>query len=204
MLLFEMTENGELHGAFRRQAADAIRRQHYLRSVPSGKSYFVSYDSAIVVWSIPANNNVSTFLIGKPNVVWELSRLWAPDGHRGNLLTEAIAFAVRFLKRAEPQCGAVVSYADPNVGHHGGVYRAASWMRCGQCEESRYYVRPDGTTTSRRSFHSGDTGSTKAEVYARGVRELRKPGKLRFAHPLQRWARRELEKRFSASVDCPG
>lgn len=198
-MLFELEENGQLHGAFRRNAAETIRHYHYLKSVPSGKSYFVRYEVAVIVWSIPANNNVSNFLIGKPNAVWELSRMWAPDGHRANLLTEAIAFAVRFLKRAEPTCAAVVSYADPNVGHHGGVYLAASWMRCGQCEESRYYVRPDGTTTSRRSFHSGDRRLTTEEVKARGVSELRKPGKLRFAHPLKRWARRELEKRFPCS-----
>jgi hypothetical protein len=196
-LLFESTENGTLHGVWRRKAIATIHANHYLHSVPSGKSHYIGFDGAYVVWSIPPNCNISTFLVGKPNVVWELSRMWAPDGHRKNLLTQAIAFSVKQLRIAEPQCAAVVSYADPNVGHHGGIYLAASWIQCGTCEETRYYVTATGQTVSRRSFHSGDKRLTTAEVLSRGVQELHRPGKLRFAFPLRPWARKELLRRFS-------
>lgn len=196
MLLFESIENGVLQGVWRKTAVDVIRANHYLHSVPSGKSHYIGFDGAYVVWSIPPNCNISTFLIGKPNVVWELSRLWAPDGHRKNLLTQAIAFGVKQLRAAEPQCAAVVSYADPNVGHHGGIYLAASWIQCGTSEESRYYVTATGQAVARRSFHSGSTVKTREQVELSGVQELRRQGKLRFAFPLRPWARKELLRRF--------
>ena len=119
--------------------------------------------------------------------VFELSRLWAPDGHAPNLLTQAISAAVDMIRRIENP-DALVSYADPNVGHHGGVYRAASWIYHGKSEEVRTYIGVDGNTVSRRAFHSGKVGMRKAEIEALGYTELKLPGKERFVRPLSREA----------------
>jgi hypothetical protein len=191
-----LTIDGIAVGQTRRDCETLIRERHYLRSIPSGKSHYVRFEDAVIVWSIPANMNIGRFLLGKPSVVWELSRMWAPDGHRPNLLTQAIAFALAVLKEHQPECVAVVSYADPNVGHTGGVYKAASWHPCGQCEESRYYVSPAGLAVARRAFHSGRRIFTKAEIEAMGYRQQNRPGKLRFAHGLKKWSRREIVSRF--------
>lgn len=196
MMLFDLKENGLLHGTFREDAAETLRKHHYLKCIPSGKSYYVRYEDALIVWSIPPNCNISTFLVGKPNVVWEMSRLWAPDGHRKNLLTQAISFGIRQLRAVEPTCAAVVSYADPNSGHHGGVYLAASWIPCGQSEETRYYLDSKGQRVARRTYVRGKQRDTTELVAQLGIHSVKRPGKLRFAHPLKRWARRELEKRF--------
>jgi hypothetical protein len=133
-----------------------VRTSHYTHSVPSGKSHYFKIEDAIVVYSIPANQHVGRFLLGRDCVVWELARLWAPDGHERNLLTRAVAASVPALKCAEPGVELLVSYADPNVGHHGGVYRAASWLYTGQAEDGRYYTDAKGQVVSRRKFHSGD------------------------------------------------
>jgi hypothetical protein len=124
-------------------------------------------------------------------VVWELSRLWAPDGHRDNLLTQAISEAVKKLRSLEP-VDALVSYADPNVGHTGGVYRAASWIPHGQSEENRVYVSPAGDLVARRAFHSGKTHLRKSEIEALGYKEKKLPGKIRFVKPLTKLAKRQL------------
>ena len=79
----------------------------------------------------PANKNIANFLLGWPGNVWELARLWAPDGHAKNLLTQAISAAVALICKLESP-DALVSYADPNAGHKGGVYRAASWLYSGR------------------------------------------------------------------------
>ena len=65
-----------LTGADRERAADLIRRHHYTHSVPSGKSYYVGFGDAIVVWAIPANPYIGKSLLGRTGRVWELSRLW--------------------------------------------------------------------------------------------------------------------------------
>jgi hypothetical protein len=145
--------------------------------VPSGKSYYFAFRTCIVVFSIPANKNLAHFILGNEGVVWELTRLWAPNRHEKNLLTQAISHAVQSLKQLEqPDC--LVSYADPNVGHKGGVYRAASWIYHGQSEESRMYRRSkDGRILPRRVFHSGNRSLTKREIEALGYTELRRKGK---------------------------
>jgi hypothetical protein len=71
---------------------------HYTHSIPSGKSWYFSYETAIVCFALPPNPYISRFLLGEPNKVIELSRLWAPDGHEPNLLTRAIAYAVGCLR----------------------------------------------------------------------------------------------------------
>jgi len=83
-------------GDDRQLAIDRIVEHHYTHSVPSGKSHYIRFGYiCYVVWSIPANKNIAKFILGWPGNVWELSRLWAPDGHEKNLLTMAISAAVR-------------------------------------------------------------------------------------------------------------
>jgi hypothetical protein len=165
----------------------SIVRHHYTHSLPSGKSHYVRFGEAVVVWSIPANCNLAKFILGRAGNVWELSRLWAPDGHAPNLLTQAISAAVTVIRQLE-RPDALVSYADPNAGHQGGIYRAASWIYHGRSEESRVYRDATGNTVARRAFHSGSRGMTKAEIEAAGYEQLKLPGKERFVKPMNKRA----------------
>jgi hypothetical protein len=177
----------------RRKAEEIIRTHHYTRSIPSGKSYYAAYGEAFVVWSLPANCNASTHFL--PDIadarVFELTRLWAPDGHERNLLTAAIGEGVKVLRQAEPDVDLVMSYADPSAGHSGGVYRAASWIEVGRSEEVRAWRHKDGgPILPRRAFHSGSTHLNKPEVEALGYVQLKLPGKHRFVRPLSKRAKR--------------
>jgi hypothetical protein len=175
---------------------EIICERHYTKSFPSGKSFVFTYEDAIVVFSIPANYNVARWLGCGKNRVWELTRLWAPDGHRKNLLTQAISFAVGEFHRLG-LADALVSYADPNAGHKGGVYRAASWMYLGESEEVRAYRDKKGTIVSRRKFHSGKRHLKKAEILALGYLEHSLPGKSRFARGLTREGKRAVRSKAS-------
>lgn len=181
-----------LQGESRKKAEREVVEHHYTHSVPSGKSHYMRFGDALIVWSIPANKNISKFLLGEPCSVWELSRLWAPDGHAKNLLSQAIAAAVKMIEKLEHP-DVLVSYADPNAGHSGGVYRAASWVCHGKSEETRAYRGPAGEVVARRAFHSGNRSLRKSEIEAMGFSELRLPGKIRFVKPLSRRARRLLK-----------
>ncbi len=173
---------------------DILKRHHYTHSVPAGKSHYFNCAGTIVVFSIPANPYVGEWLLGYKAPVWELSRLWAPDGHEPNALTKAISLAVsQFMVFDNPE--AIISYADPNVGHHGGVYRAASWVYLGPVEEARYYRDADGQVVSRRAFHSGDKHLIKAEIEAMGYTEEKMPGRHRYARGLTSKSRSAILKR---------
>ena len=192
MSLFALTGTALLLiGPDRIWAEQTIQQNHYTHSVPSGKSHYVAFGDAIVVWSIPANKNIARFILGWPGNVWELSRLWAPDGHAKNLLTQAISAAVDVIRKLE-QPDALVSYADPNAGHKGGVYRAASWTYHGKSEEVRMYRDSLGRTFARRSFHSGKQGLTKVQIEAMGYTEVRLSSKERFIRLLSKRARRDV------------
>lgn len=171
-----------------------IIANHYTHSVPSGKSWYFEFETAIVCFAIPPNPFISKYLVGEPNKVLELSRLWAPDGHASDLLTRAISYAIGQLRNKARHIDALVSYADPNVGHQGGVYKAASWVPIGVSEESRYYVDAAGQVVARRKFHSGGTHLRKAEIEALGYIEKKMPGKVRFAKGLTKQARKRIEK----------
>lgn len=197
----EATGVSHLTGPARKAAADLIIRCHYTHSVPSGKSRYFLFDEAIIVFSLPANNNVSRFLLGAaghPGNTWELSRLWAPDGHEPNLLTRAISQSAAAFHEAEPDALALISYADPNVGHAGGIYRAASWIYLGQVEDGRYYRSPDGQVVPRRKFHSGKGFTRKPGILDLGFTELTLPGRHRFAKGLTPGARRLIRKQQQA------
>lgn len=178
---------------------EKICKWHYTKTWPSGKSLPYEYEDAVVVMSIPANYNLALWLGLPSNRVWELTRLWAPPAHRKNLLTEAIAFAVRGFSTLH-LADALISYADPNVGHRGGVYRAASWVYLGQSEETRAYRGAEGAIIPRRAFHSGKSFSKKSEIIALGYTEVKLPGKFRFARGITRQGKKAVAlKRFELS-----
>lgn len=189
--------DGLLAADAREQAVAAITRWHYAHSFPSGKSHIFKVGPALVVYSIPANKNLGTFVLGRAGAVWELTRLWAPDGHAPNLLTQAILRSIGYFRQIERKVEALVSFADPNVGHKGGIYRAASWVYTGQSEEARYYRDKAGQVVSRRKFHSGtNAGLKKAEIEARGYKEHKLPGKYRFVKGLTAAAKRDIAGRW--------
>lgn len=177
-----------------------ICEKHYAHSFPSGKTYCFEFETAVLTISIPANNNVSKWLVGEKNKVWELSRLWAPDGHRFNLLTETIAHAVESFKKLEPDVWALISYADPNttghngynaVPHEGQIYRAASWLSLGASEDGRYFRHAvTGQVVARRKFHMGKRFIIDAEIVKLGYFKHNLPGKLRFGRGLTTKGRR--------------
>ena len=176
-----------------RIAKHTICMNHYTRTVPSGKSIYAMHKTAIVVWSIPANYNAARYFL--PGVsdpcVWELTRLWAPDGHEPNLLTQAISEAVKDLRHAVPGVDLLISYADPSAGHHGGIYKAASWVSVGNSEEIRAWRHKiTGAVLPRRAFHSGKKHLNKASIEEMGYEQLKMPGKHRFVKPVSRRAKR--------------
>jgi len=170
----------------RNDAKAIILKNHYTHRFPSGWTRCYAFGDVLAVFSIPANKNLEPFLFSQPVGMRELARLWAPDGHHGCALTQALAAIVRQLRRDEPSVRALVSFADPNQNHHGGVYQAASWLYTGQSTESRSYCMPDGTPISRRAFHSGN------KMIKIDVPVTRTPGKLRYVRCLDKHALRHM------------
>jgi hypothetical protein len=99
-------------------------------------------------------------------------------------LTMFLAECFRFL-RQEGRFRLVVAYADPDAGHHGGIYQAGNWLYVGLSSAKTLYVHEaTGRRSSQRSFdqshYSIDDGWQK-----------RKTGrKYTYLYPLTRRERR--------------
>tara|TARA_Y100001963_G_scaffold80611_1_gene111872 strand:+ start:428 stop:994 length:567 start_codon:yes stop_codon:yes gene_type:complete len=62
------------------------------------------------------------------NQVLELTRLFILDGYGKNIESWFISQSMKWLRENAKDIKALISYADPRVGHMGGIYQATNWM----------------------------------------------------------------------------
>ncbi len=170
-----------------REARGTIIANHYTHSFPSRWSRTYRVSDALITFAYSANPYLENYLFTEKIGLLELARLYAPNEHKPNLLTHAIKIALSQLRQDVPGCQAVVSFADPSRGHHGGVYQAASWLYTGTSINPSGYQDSDGHIHARRSFHDG-SGSYRPE----GMKKVRLPAKFRYVRLLTRKSRRVL------------
>ena len=61
------------------------------------------------------------------NQVLELTRLFIFDGYGKNIESYFIGQTIKWLQ-SNTDIKALISYADPKVGHKGGIYQATNWL----------------------------------------------------------------------------
>lgn len=132
----------------------ACENWHYSRSVPVGKCVrcgvweggtFVG----VVMFAWGMNRNLGAPYRLKMTECCELVRI-ALDQHQWPV-SKIMAVALRFLKKQSPGIRLVVSFADPEAGHHGGIYQATNWVYCGQSSPS-FEWRVGEQRLNKRSF----------------------------------------------------
>ena len=128
--------------ASHRAAAWACKHWHYSRTIPAGKLVKIGVWEAqqfvgVVIFGRGANNN-----LGKPyglqqTECCELVRIALTRGHTAPV-SRVVRLALIFLRKQSPGLRLIVSYADPEQGHVGGIYQAGNWLYVGrsqaQCE----------------------------------------------------------------------
>lgn len=124
--------------------------------------------------------------------VLELRRLVLLDDVGHNAESKTIGWCLRWLKKNTlVQC--VVSYADPNVGHAGTIYRAANFAYRGLSGADKGFYDPEsGKTYHSRALRTTYKGNYKPFVqrlrdkYAKGLLEpVTLQGKHCFTYKLQ-------------------
>lgn len=134
----------------------AVLNWHYSHSIPAGKMVRVGVwedDKYVgcVLFSRGANKH-----IGRPYGLTqyeccELTRV-ALSKHK-TPVTKIIKIAIILLKKVAPDVKMIVSYADANQGHKGGIYQAGNWYYQGEFA-SEIGVKLNGKVTHRRSINS--------------------------------------------------
>jgi hypothetical protein len=121
----------------------ACEHWHYSKCMPAGKLVRVGvWESeqfiGAVVFGSGANRN-----IGKPyklgqHQVCELVRV-ALRRHASQV-SKILAIAVRLVKKQFTGLRVIISYADPEQGHHGGIYQACNWAYMGKSKAQQAVI----------------------------------------------------------------
>jgi len=133
-----------------RYAKEWILNKHYARRLPSISFAFGLFDDTeimvgVCTFGYPPNynfNNGKCIFDGYEVLTLELNRLITNDGLDNNALSYFVSKCLRALPR--PSC--IVSYSDPNNGHHGYIYQATNWLYTGESTAKHRYHFADGTT----------------------------------------------------------
>lgn len=105
-----------------------------------------------------------------------------------NSVTRIVSIALRMLRKQSPRLRLVVSFADPEYGHHGGIYQGGNWIYCGMTGCSDEYMYR-GRRWQGRAFRS----SFPRMEHAPGVVIVKGSSKHRYLYPLDIEMRRRIE-----------
>jgi hypothetical protein len=97
------------------------------------------------------------------------------------------------LKKQSPKLRLIISYADPEQGHHGGIYAGGGWMYSGPtsfCEQFEYVST--GERVHTKTIRSGRRGYA-TKLKASGVIRSVKVWKHKFLMPLDDAMRLQIE-----------
>jgi hypothetical protein len=112
----------------------ACENWHYSKCLPVGKLVKVgAWEDGkfigVVLFGRGANNNMLSPFGLSQDEGCELVRI-ALTKHKSPV-SRIAAQAMRFLKTQSNGLRLIVSYADPEQGHHGGIYQAGNWVYVG-------------------------------------------------------------------------
>jgi len=146
----------------------AVENWHYSKTLPAGKAVFVGvwergrYIGAVVI-SRGANNHIGSPYGLSQTGCCELTRV-ALTQHAAPA-SRILAIALRFIKKQSPGLRLVVSYADPEQGHNGGIYQACGWLYVGTSQPQREKIL-NGKIVHKRTVFSR-CGTAGGGIYSK-------------------------------------
>lgn len=169
----------------------ACENWHYSKSVPVPPLVKIGVWEenkfiGVIIFSRGASSNLLKPYGLKTEEGCELTRV-AMTKHSAPV-SRILSLAFKFLKKNSPNLRLIVSFADPNEGHHGGIYQATNWIYAGTTASSYKYVDRSG-----REWHSRQVSEKGFNIQQGSVRKTVKPsqckkisqvGKHRYLLPL--------------------
>ena len=178
----------------------AVEHWHYSESMPTPPIIKTgAWENSIyigcVLFSRGANKNLGSFAGLDAMEVCELTRV-ALSNHV-NTVSKIVARAIRFLTEKSPGLRLIVSYADPNQGHHGGIYQAGNWIYAGRTPDSFLYKDKSGRVWHQRQASKSGVkpqyGELRKVAKIDDCEKIPQVGKHRYLYPLDKAMRRQIE-----------
>jgi hypothetical protein len=169
----------------------ACEKWHYSQCIPKSKLAKVgAWEGGafigVVVFGVGATSDLVKRYGLKPQQGCELVRV-ALTRHQWPV-SRIVSVALRFIKKQFPGLRLVVSFADPDRGHSGGIYQAGGWFYTGKSEASDEYIYK-GKRWQGRSFRN----SYKGMEHHPDVQIVKGSSKHRYLMPLDDEMRRRIE-----------
>lgn len=183
-----------------RAAKWAVEHWHYSKTMPTPPIVKIGVWEndrfiGVVLFSRGANNNMLKPYGLKITGGCELTRV-ALTSHL-SAVSKVVSMAIGLLKASSPDLRLIISYADPNHGHLGGIYQAGNWIYTGQTSDDFEAIDRTG-----RKWHSRQVSHTGVKRQYGTLRRVPKlddckiiplDGKHRYLYPLDRGMRRQIQ-----------
>lgn len=168
----------------------ACEKWHYSKSIPVPPLVKIgAWEDGkyigCVIFSRGASSNLLNPYGLKQEQGCELTRI-ALTKHKSEV-SKIVKFALKFLKKNSPELRLVVSFADPQYGHHGGVYQAGNWIYCGDTALGVEYWHNGKRLHSRQVSEKGwniQQGQKRKTVKPSECKIIKTAGKHRYLMPL--------------------
>lgn len=168
----------------------ACENWHYSKILPTGKVVKIgAWENEKFIGVVLFSRGASPFLGAKFDLpqteVCELTRV-ALNKHE-TPVSRIVAIAFKFLKKHCPDLKLVVSFADPEQGHSGGIYKAGNWVYTGTSGETIEYLVGGRWRHVRGAY---DLVKGNKDQFKTRTRK----GKYRFLMPLDEEMRKQINK----------
>ena len=124
----------------------------------------------------------------------ELTRV-ALSKHSASV-TKIISIAIKLLKKENPKLRLIVSFADPQYGHNGGIYQGGNWLYCGETAKSKEYWHNGKRLHSRQVSEKGwniQHGAKRKTIKPSDCQIINTKGKYRYLMPLDKEMAKQIE-----------
>lgn len=194
----------------------AATHWHYSKSMPGSKTFKIgAWEDEIfigvVIFSWGTNSRIGRMFGLEMTQCVELTRVALKHDHR-TPVSRILAIAIKFLQKHNPGIECIVSYADCDQEHYGGIYQATNFYYLGLVEQN------GGTPKFRirgKVVHGRTVGSKYGRQNLEWLRSHVDPntehvftkGKHKYAYPLSTQVRsicEELKQQYPkrvASID---
>jgi hypothetical protein len=166
----------------------ACKNWHYSHATPPPPSVAVGVWEddrfcGVVVFSRGASPNIGRPFGLQQTEVVELTRVALREHETP--VSRIVSIAIKLVHRSSPRLRMLVSYADPEQGHHGGIYQAMNWTYLGTTPTTRWYIDKNGRRWHSRMVSPSGTrkvyGRTRSVVRQDECEVHVAPGKHRYA-----------------------
>jgi hypothetical protein len=110
-------------------------------------------------------------------------------------VSKIVKLAIKFLKKNSNKMRLIVSFADPQYGHHGGVYQAGNWIFVGDTMKSKEYWHKGKRLHSRQVSEKGwniQQGVKRETIKPSQCTITKTLGKHRYLMPLDKAMKKQI------------